>query len=359
MTSLVSGIYNRSMNIARVAKEIVADTYRSNNSAKEYLNDIKDKLTHIDQVYLDTAAKVTKEDPAVLKEKVEYRLLNFGTRNLTAAKDTAKAGLERLSNAKENVEEAIAEKRKLVSAKIEDKKLDARKTYIACRDSVTNTLNVKLESAKTKFSSLRSRSAIVYTSIKDQVAARYTSVKTRVSTVASEAAEKYQLKEYLNGVRERVTRLYNFSAEEAAKLKENFSKLYNYLTEKITSSELISSIGKAGRKAAENFMIAFRFLKETVLQNSQSLKRVTSGFSKLAENIKRKNGQMISFMRAENKKLLSNYYKKFEVEVFYTPTESVKLVEKTKDVVGKISHKIVGDDGKETFVATDHQVEGN
>lgn len=359
MTSLVSGIYNRSMNIARVAKEIVTDTYRSNHSAKEYLSDIKDKLTHIDQVYLDTAAKVTKEDPELLKEKMEYRLLNFGTRNFAAAKDTAEAGLRRLSNAKGNVEEAISEKRNAISANIEDKKLSARKTYSSYRESVVNTLNVKLESAKTNFSSLRSRSAIIYTSIKDQVAARYTSVKTRVSTAASDAAEKYHLKTYLDAVRERVTRLYNFSATEAAQLKTNFSKLYNYLTEKINSSELIASIGKAGRRAVDNFMAACKFLKETVVQNSQSVKKVTSGVSKLTENMKRKNGQMLSFMRAENQKLLSNYYKKFEVEVFYTPTESVKLVEKAKDVVGKISHKIVGDDGKETFVATDHHVEGN
>lgn len=354
MTSYVSGLYNRSLNLAKVAKEIVADTYQSNSSAKEYIADIKDKLLHIDQVYLDAAKKVTQEDEDQLKSKLEYRVLNFGTRKLSSAKDTAQNGIRRLSDAKQVVSEKVSEKKRQIADKLDDKRNDIRQALIACRDQFSTTFEVKLESAKSRAAGLRSRSAIVYANAKEGLATRYSSVKARLTAGFEAAAEKLKLQEFLDAAREKFTRLRNFTAEEAQTLKDNFTKLYNYLTNKISGNEFVAMVRRGGAKAVENLKAALSFLKDTFVQNGQSIKRATSRVSKFGEEFSRKNRQMLGFMKSENKKLLNNHAKKLEVEVFYTPTESVKLVEKTKDVVGKIVHRVSGEEKPETFVANDH-----
>lgn len=354
MTSYVSGIFNRSVNLAKVAKEIVADTYTSNTSAKEYIADIKDKLLHIDQVFLDASKKVTQEEEDQIKGKLEYRILNFGTRKLVAAKQTAEAGINKVAEAKESICHQVSDKKKEYSSKLDDKKNDVKALLITCKDKFTNTFEVKLRSAQTKVATFRSQSAVLAKSLKDQVLSRASSVRQTVSSGFEKAAQKVHLQEYLDGVREKFAKLYNFTAQEAAQLKTNFKKLYSYLVDRISSTDLVTFVKHNGERAVINFRAALSFLKETCVQNAYCLRSIGRNVSELAQGFTRKNGQLLSFMRAENKKLVNKFANKFEMEVYYTPTESVRLVDKVRSLSGWFAHRNGVDETKEVFVADSH-----
>lgn len=354
MTSIVSGIYNRSLNLAKVAKEIVSDTYNSNSSAKDYIADIKDKLLHIDQVYLDASKKVTQEEEEQIKGKLEYRLLNFGTRKLVAAKQTAEAGIHKVAEAKDALCHQVADKKKEYRSKLDDKKNDVKALLITCKDKFSNTFEVKLRSAQTKVATFRSQSAVLAKSLTEQVKTRASSLRQSVASGFEKAVEKMHLQEYLDGVREKFVKLYNFTAQEAAQLKSNFAKLYSYLVDRVSSTDLVAFVKRNGERAATNFRAALSFLKETCVQNAYCLRSMGRNVSELAQGFTRKNGQLLSFMRAENKKLVNKFANKFEMEVYYTPTESVRLVDKLRGVAGWFAHRNGVNEAKEVFVADSH-----
>jgi hypothetical protein len=338
-----------------VAREIVTDTYQSNASATEFLEDIKDKLMHLDQVYLDAAKKVTPDQEEEIKGKLEYRILHFGTQQLTHAKDTAQKGLGKVSEARQSVSEGVSQRKKQLTEKIGEKKNEIKAVLISCKDKFTNTFEVKLRSAQTNVAGFRSKSVILVRQASAEVRLRAASAGKALSEKIHKTAEALQLREFLDSVQERFIALGQFSLREIAQLKKHFQRLYDYLVEKIDELDLIGAVKRGGKRAVENFQSALHFLKETCVQNARALQKMASDTSGFATNFSRKNRQLLSFMRAENKKLVNNYAKKLEMEVYYSPQDSVKVLGKVRGLLGWLFPKNGETHAKEIFVADDHQ----
>lgn len=130
---MVCGLVSRSLNLAKVAKEIVTETYQSNGSVSEYVEDIKQKLMRLDQVYLDAAKKVTQDKEENIKESVEYKLLNFGAQQIVYAQ----ANLAKVSEVRKSVTEGVIQKRQVVKAQLDSYK-----------DKLTTSLRTNLQLPK-------------------------------------------------------------------------------------------------------------------------------------------------------------------------------------------------------------------
>lgn len=336
MTTLVSGLFTRSLNLAKVAREIVAETYHSNASVAEYVEDIKDKLLHLDQVYLDAAKKVTEEKEDDIKGRLEYRLLNFGTQKLSSARD----GLQKVS-----------EKRKKIIENVDQKKQAVKADLVSKKDRFANTFSVKLRSAQETTASIRSKSVILVRETTEWIRSRASTTGKLLQGKLHSAAEAVDLRHFLESVQSQFIALNNFTQQEILLVKKNFQRLHDYLSDKIQGSDLVNAVKRGGTSAVNNFRAALSFLKETYIRNARSHKKTRQDTTEFFWNFIRKNRQLLSFMRAENKKLVSSYAKKVEVEMFYTPKDSVRVLGKVRDAVDYIAHR---NDPQEVFVADDH-----
>lgn len=167
-----------------------------------------------------------------------------------------------------------------------------------------------------------------------------------------DAAKAVYLKEMLNSVQTQFLAAYNFTVTEATLVKRNFDRLYQYCSDKIGSVDLVNAVKRGGSRSVENFKAALSFLNNTYQRNAHSLektRRETTGF---LSSFVRKNRQLLSFMKAENKKLVSTYASRVDVEMFYTPEDSVCLVQKVRDVTDLLAGR---NRTEEVFVAQDVQ----
>lgn len=355
MSTLVSGIYSRSLNLAKVAKEIVTETYKSNSSAAEYIGDIKDKILHLDQVYLDAAKKVTPSDEEDIKGLLEYRLISFGTRQLGNVTETAQKGLGKVSEVRDSLSENVAKKKQELSKRLDDKKNQVKSIIISCKDRFTNTFEVKLSSAKTQIAGIRSKSVVLVRQAATETRARAASASRVISDQLYRAADAVNLRQFLDTVQQKFISLGKYSLKEISQIKTNFVHLFEYLSDRIRQTDLINSIKRGGKRAVDNFRSALNFLKETCVQNAKGLQKMGQDTSGFLESFSRKNRQLLSFMRAENKKLVNGYAKKLEMEVFYSPQDSVKVLDKVRSVAGYLAHRNGVQEAKEVFVADDHR----
>ena len=349
MTTLVSSVFNkvkevpfvnRSLAFAQVTKEIVTDTYSNNSTKAEYINDIKTKLFSLDKVYLEAYKKVTHEKEDDIKNKIEYKFVNFSSGSIRTIKEKTEEGYTKISNAKGDLQTKIHNKKQALVDKWEEQKSTIKNFLVTNKDKVSNTINVKITSAKNKVESIKSKSVCLSRSLKDGVKARAVSLKDRVSEEIEKRLQSERLKDILTYMGDKYTKINKLTKEQADYLRQGFSTAHKYLTDQVTSSKMTKYVVSSTKAQLEHFKNALDFIKETFYQNTVSVKKLADRNGKFLDSVKTKNKQIFSYMGSENKRLMTNYVKKLELELYYSPEESVKLVDKFKSLFALVWEKL-------------------
>lgn len=362
MTTFASNVYakvkqiplvERSVTLCLVAKEIVVDSIENKNSNKECLQALVHKLWTIDQSYLEACMKVTKQPENEVKDNLEYKLLHYSKEKVTSIEELSTAGLNKISSARDVIKEKVESNKKALYDQIDNQKNVIKQILISSRDRFSNTFDVKIKSAQSKYATLRSKSVCLTNSVKEGVKTRALSVKNRVVVETERAIAAAHLKEFLAVVNEKYTKLNNYTKEEIAELEVGLSKVYGFLTEKIESSELVNFVVKSSKSQVEILKNAVEFLKETVHQNAGCIRKLADRNGKFFENFASKNSQILKYVQTENRKLVSNYFRKFEVEIYYSPEESIKFVEKFKSLLAIVFKSKQSEENSEPILASD------
>ena len=344
---------NRSVTLCQVAREIVAESIENKNSNKECILALLQKLKVIDQSYLEAYMKVTKQPENEAKEKLEYKLLHFSTEKITSMKEQSAAGLQKICCAKEQIKERVEFNKKALIEQFDSHKKGVTQILISSRDRFSNTFDVKIKSAESNLATIKSKSVCLTNTVKEGVKTRCLSAKNTVTEQAERAIAAAHLKDLLAVIGDKYSKLNSFTKEEAAHLKSGLSKVFGFLTNKVQSSEVVNFVVKSSKTQIEHFKNALEFLKETCHQNAGCIRKLADRNAKFAETFASKNTQILKYVQNENKKLVNNYFRKFEIEMYYSPEESIKFVEKLKGLVRMLWGGKLAEEKQEPILASD------
>lgn len=360
-------VINKSITFCQVAQEIMTDAYDSSNSKQEFLSEVVRKVCEIDKLYLDASKKTNHQEESAIKQNFEFRVLQFTANKLSAVKNISEKEVKRISDLKTAVKTSFESKKNEIKQSIENRTSQINESYTSKKNAITKiiltgrnqintTFEVKIQSAKAKFLTVKSKSVCVVTNLQENVKTRCLSAKNGVSEKIRLTGQNQKIKEILAVVEQKMSVLNKFTSEETAALKSNLSKVRKYATDKITASEFLNSLKKNTSSQIDHLKSALNYLKNTFSKNAHCVQKFNDSNSKFAESVSSKNQQILKVMKAENKKILENYIKKFEIELFYSPEESIKVVEKIRNAIKFVSAKFVSKNEKLANIQKIHEL---
>lgn len=305
MTTIVSNLFNKvkqnklvaeSMTIYQIATEVYQTVKRDTELEK---NQPMEKL------YLDACVNVTKVNHKQAAQRPDYKAVAFTFKNARKVQEKSKEQVGKL------YENSKTLKRHLQNQK----------------DRLQTSLSVKLSSAKKQLAGVQNYAGALVKIVSVQMSEKLSDVQARIYDAYDAMVNSDYFVRMSDKIREKVKFARDVFMFTILTGRDLTYATATWMKDKLASYPIYETLSTMAYNRLQSLKGAYNYAAGTFKNNEKSALEMFNYNYNAAAHAMEQNKKVAHLFYIENKKSLMSYLKDYEIEVFYSPKNSVKVIE--------------------------------
>ena len=330
MSTIVSNLFNKvkqnkliteSMTIYQIATEVYQTVRRDNELEKDH---------PMEKIYLDACVHVTKTTHKEAAQRPDYKAVAFTFKNARK----------------------VQEKSKEQVGKLYENSKTLRRNLQNQKESLKTSLSVKFSGARKQLASLQDYTAGLTKVARVEISERLSSVQARIYDAYDSMINSDIFVRMSDKIREKVKFARDVFMFTILTGRDLTYASVTWVKDKLAAYPLYKNLSTIAASQLQTLKSGYNYAAGTFRNNEKAALEMFNYNYNAAAHALEQNKKVAHLFYLENKKSVSNYLKDYEVEIFYSPKNSVKVVEFLRILMSVVFARAHAGE-EEELVATD------